>query len=139
MCHVVRARDVQCVVSAHHPDDDCKDGVKTDCIVTHIFPPCHQKNWNYYDMDDMMPESPEDMINSAKNGILLSREMHVLFNHYAFSIDPDVRVFFLFFGGVFLVFFVFFVFCFCFFFFVFLVYSSWSIVTKPFLCRTTSA
>jgi hypothetical protein len=60
----------------------------------HVFPLEHESIWIQHgygrwitDMDDSTGQS---RINSIQNGLLMSAQIHSLFDQYAFSINPDV-------------------------------------------------
>jgi len=62
----------------------------------HIFPLALSPLWNNSRLGRWITVPParesDGSINSVQNGIFLSRDMHVLFDTYQFSINPDVQV-----------------------------------------------
>ncbi|KAL2195323.1 HNH endonuclease-domain-containing protein [Corynascus similis CBS 632.67] len=57
----------------------------------HIFPLAYEQKWveNNYGRWITIDLPQGDKINSVQNGILLKSDLHQLFDHYAFSINPD--------------------------------------------------
>ncbi len=58
----------------------------------HVFPLAYLSQWNLEDYDRWITfDSPEaGKINSVQNGMLLRSHLHKEWDHYAFSINPDV-------------------------------------------------
>ena len=89
----VRERDRRCVITGmhvHRPDL----GIWTCFEVAHIFPLVYEDLWNksnYSSWTTVPPANESDgSIHSVQNGILLSANMHALFDAYHVSINPDV-------------------------------------------------
>ena len=59
----------------------------------HIFPLAYEGHWIDYNFGRWITQVPEvgGSINSVQNGLLLSNEVHHLFETYCLSINPDVR------------------------------------------------
>ncbi|PUU73776.1 HNH endonuclease-domain-containing protein [Tuber borchii] len=88
----VRERDRRCVISGMRvlrPDL----GRWTCFEVAHIFPLAYEDHWNksnYSRWITIPPANESDgTIHSVQNGILLSANMHALFDAYHISINPD--------------------------------------------------
>jgi len=91
----VRERDGRCIATgrpallAHH-------GWWAHFETAHIFPLAYEQQWNNFDYSRWITVPPADSsdgtINSVQNGILLSTEMHISFDSYSWSINPDVRI-----------------------------------------------
>jgi len=62
--------------------------------VAHIFPLAYEGHWNKCNYNSLITIPPADesdgYIHSVQNGILLSSEIHILFDDYDVSINPDV-------------------------------------------------
>ena len=62
----------------------------------HVFPLAYEQKWNDSDFSRWITAPPADpshgTINSVQNGILLSSGMHIAFNNYSWSINPDVWI-----------------------------------------------
>ena len=89
----VRERDRRCVISGmrvFRPDL----GNWTCFEVAHIFPLAYEDHWNksnYSRWITVPPANESDgTIHSVQNGILLTANMHALFDAYIVSINPDV-------------------------------------------------
>ncbi|MCJ1243591.1 hypothetical protein MMC30_000788 [Trapelia coarctata] len=86
----IRERDRRCVVTGevalNAEDDDW-----TTFEAAHIFPLAYQQHWmdNGYDRWITVQATHGGPINSVQNGMLLTRDIHSLFDNYLFSIDPD--------------------------------------------------
>jgi hypothetical protein len=101
----VRSRDRQCVITrrvAINADDDDWTGFEA----AHIFPLAYEQYWQEFNYGRWIksPSNGEEIkggkINSVQNGLLLSSDIHQLFDTYQFSINPDVCI------NTFLIFFV---------------------------------
>ena len=59
----------------------------------HIFPLAYEGHWQDHKYGRWITQVPEvgGKINSVQNGLLLSNEVHQLFDTYCLSINPDVR------------------------------------------------
>jgi hypothetical protein len=86
-------RDRRCVVSG-------EEAINADISywwgfeAAHIFPLIYEGYWIEHNYGRWITISPETggSINSVQNGLLLRSDIHQLFNNYAFSINPDVRM-----------------------------------------------
>ena len=62
--------------------------------VAHIFPLAYEDHWNKSDYSHWITVPPanesDGSIHSVQNGMLLTRNMHALFDGYVVSINPDV-------------------------------------------------
>jgi HNH endonuclease len=98
-CDAVRARDRRCVVSglrAIGADYNDWGGFQA----AHIFPLAYEGAWNDHGYSRWISIPPKNesagLINSVQNGLLLQNTTHFLFDTYAFSINPDVCILYLF-------------------------------------------
>jgi len=87
----VRARDGRCVVSGQVVKG-VQYGQWWGFEAAHIFPLAYEEHWarNSYSRWITIPPATGGHINSVQNGLLLRSDLHVLFDNYVFSIDPDV-------------------------------------------------
>lgn len=87
----VRARDKRCVVTGYPVVDDDWTAFEA----AHIFPLAHLDYWKQHNFSRCIKFQPNKessgTINSVQNGKLLDSSMHVLFDNYKFSINPDVQ------------------------------------------------
>ena len=62
--------------------------------VAHIFPLAYEDHWNKSNYSHWITVPPaneaDGSIHSVQNGMLLTRNMHALFDEYGVSINPDV-------------------------------------------------
>jgi len=89
----VRERDHRCVITG-------KTVLRPDLgrwhffEAAHIFPLAYEDQWNksnYSDWITVPPASESDgSIHSVQNGVLLSRNIHALFDDYDVTVNPDV-------------------------------------------------
>ena len=90
--NAVRARDGRCVVSGK-----VVPGAQYDrwwgFEAAHIFPLAYEDHWNRNNYSRWITchSATGGSINSVQNGLLLRADLHILFDNYVFSIDPDVR------------------------------------------------
>ena len=91
--HSVRDRDRRCVItgrSAVIAGVAFWDGFE----VAHVFPLAYEENWNNCNFSRWITVPPafesHGTINSVQNGMLLTRDMHALFDSYQIAINPDV-------------------------------------------------
>jgi HNH endonuclease len=91
--NAVRSRDGKCVVTGREAPDaanDNWDGLEA----AHIVPLAHQDHWNNQGFSNLITIPPASAtagnINSVQNGLLLRNDIHLLFDCYDFSINPDV-------------------------------------------------
>lgn len=88
----VRERDGGCVITGQ-PVETREFGLWVGFDAVHIFPPSFPQQWIDYGFDtSVTPSDSDDSINSAQNGILLTRQMRALFEDYIISINPDVCI-----------------------------------------------
>ena len=89
----VRSRDGQCVISGRPVKR--RNGVSSyiSFQASHVFPLAYEGDWVQQNLGRWITEIPSrgGSINSVQNGLLLSNEMHALFDTYCLSINPDVR------------------------------------------------
>ena len=87
----VRARDRRCVVSKR--ENILADaGIWEGFEAAHIFPLGYERYWIDQQFGRWITLPPEHggRINSAQNGLLLYGGIHTSFDHFVFSINPDV-------------------------------------------------
>ena len=86
----VRERDSRCVITGH--DALACLGDWTGYEAAHIFPLAYQSHWNDHNYSRWItiPPATGSLINSVQNGLLLRSQIHVLFDNYHLSINPDV-------------------------------------------------
>ena len=89
----VRERDRRCVVSKRE-NSVAQFGVWTGFEAAHIFPLAWEKYWRDHNFDQWITLPPEQggTINSVQNGLLLYGGVHAAFDHFQFSINPDVGI-----------------------------------------------
>jgi len=89
----VRARDGRCVVTK--VVNPLAPNFWLSFEAAHIFPFAHEVYWNAQNYGRWITLVPErgGAINSVQNGLLLSSNLHGLFDNYFFSINPDVSWF----------------------------------------------
>ena len=89
----VRERDRRCVITGRRV---LEPGLgRWICFeVAHIFPLAYEDHWNKSNYNRWITVPPtnesDGSIHSVQNGMLLSRDMHALFDGYEVSINPDV-------------------------------------------------
>ncbi|KAG0126285.1 hypothetical protein HOY82DRAFT_587332 [Tuber indicum] len=80
----VRNRDERCIIT----------GRPAVISAAHVFPLAYEEHWNESNFSRWITIPPvsewHGTINSVQNGILLTRDMHALFDSYELSINPDV-------------------------------------------------
>ena len=88
----VQARDGRCVISKVENRRAAYD-VWLGFEAAHIFPLAYEQQWleNNYGRWITIDPPQWGKINSVQNGLLLKTNLHILFDHYVFSINPDVR------------------------------------------------
>ncbi|KAG0633053.1 HNH endonuclease-domain-containing protein [Tuber brumale] len=88
----VRNRDERCVITGRPA---VISGVAhwTTFEAAHVFPLAYEEHWNKSNFSHWITVPPDSKwhgaINSVQNGILLTRDMHALFDSYELSINPD--------------------------------------------------
>lgn len=88
----VRERDGRCVVSKRE-NSMAQYGIWSGFEAAHIFPLAYEKYWKDQNFGCWITLSSEgDKINSVQNGLLLYRSIHNSFDHFEFSINPDVSI-----------------------------------------------
>ncbi|KAI9870191.1 MAG: hypothetical protein M1830_004548 [Pleopsidium flavum] len=88
----VRSRDQQCVITGRQPVDP-DNGDWRPLQAAHIYPLAYHQQWiegNLGRWITKLPAKGED-INSVQNGLLLDAGMHLLFDGYTVSINPEDR------------------------------------------------
>jgi hypothetical protein len=96
--HAIRLRDRRCVITgrvALGAQDDNWIGFEA----AHIFPLAYEEHWrnNNFARWIEYPPSTGGTINSIQNGMLLRSDIHQQFDAFEFSINPDVRIYILYF------------------------------------------
>jgi HNH endonuclease len=93
-CEAVRSRDRQCIISGITVPTFRGTSFWDGFEAAHIFPLAYEGHWidQNYGRWITIPLSTGGSINSVQNGLLLSSEIHQLFDAYAISINPDVRI-----------------------------------------------
>ncbi|KAK3941364.1 HNH endonuclease-domain-containing protein [Diplogelasinospora grovesii] len=86
----VRERDKGCVVTKKE-NLRAAVGLWIGFEAAHIFPLAYEQQWHEYGYGSCitLPPPQGGTINSVQNGLLLRGDMHALFDHYYFSINPD--------------------------------------------------
>ena len=91
----VRERDRRCVVTGK-PALRADHGIWRGFEAAHIFPLGFEGHWVAEDFGRWITVPPATesagSINSVQNGILLDATIHLLFDSYDISINPDVRM-----------------------------------------------
>lgn len=92
-CDAVRSRDRRCVITGKEALGAPYD-VWTGFEAAHIFPLAYEEHWKDNNFARWISIHPTagGSINSIQNGMLLRRDIHGLFDAFAFSINPDVCV-----------------------------------------------
>ena len=87
----VRQRDRRCVITGRRALNTHR-GIWRGFQTAHVFPLAYEGYWIQHDYDRWIDLYPEvgGSINSVQNGLLLSNEVHDLFDNYDFSINIDV-------------------------------------------------
>lgn len=90
--NAVRERDRRCVISGEVVELERDDW--TYFQAAHIFPLAHESHWNECDFGRWITIVPAtgDSINSVQNGMLLTANVHTLFDSYYLTINPDVSM-----------------------------------------------
>ena len=86
----VRQRDRGCVITGEEAEVEYDRWFGFQAA--HIFPLAYEGRWNnnnYGRWINIHPTTGE-LINSVQNGLLLRADLHILFDSYLFSINPDV-------------------------------------------------
>ena len=91
----VQKRDMGCIISGLEAPNSFYNSF-SGFQAAHIFPVAYGKQWKDNKFDDLVtipPVTPSaSKINSIQNGMLLSDDIHFLFDSYEIGIDPDVCV-----------------------------------------------
>ncbi|KAF8416262.1 hypothetical protein EV426DRAFT_627516 [Tirmania nivea] len=89
----VRQRDRRCVITGERVVSARNSW--TGFEATHIFPSAYEGYWKEYNFGHWISIHPSTggSINSVQNGLLLDSTIHVLFDTYDVSINPDVVCF----------------------------------------------
>ena len=90
----VRGRDQQCVISGRAVINFNGISSYTGFNAARVFPLAYENHWREHGYSHWITVEPPrgGKINSVQNGLLLSNEIHALFDTYSLSIDPDVRI-----------------------------------------------
>jgi hypothetical protein len=88
----VRSRDDQCIISGRPVVSVHGIRFYRGFEAAHIFPLAYEDYWNCQNYSRWITQISEGggSINSVQNGLLLSSEVHALFDTYSLSINPDV-------------------------------------------------
>ena len=88
----VRQRDQRCVITGKSAVN--ARGSWAGFQATHIFPLAYEEHWIYHNYGRCITIQPNTggSINSVQNGLLLTATLHILFDSYDVSINPDVGV-----------------------------------------------
>ncbi|PUU80412.1 HNH endonuclease-domain-containing protein [Tuber borchii] len=88
----VRERDRRCVITRVPVYEPAFSGWKM-FEVAHIFPLAYEDHWNQSNYSRWITVPPanesDGFIHSVQNGMLLTRDLHALFDGYDVSINPD--------------------------------------------------
>ena len=89
----VRARDNRCVISGRLVRTMNNHRFFEGFDAAYVFPLAYEGYWQDHNYDRWITQVPEvgGTINSVQNGLLLSTEVHHLFDTYCLSVNPDVR------------------------------------------------
>ena len=93
-CQDVRARDGKCVITGR-VNKLAPYGQWFGYQAAHVFPLRHESLWNQDNCSRWIRDLQDDAesINSVQNGLLMHAHVHLAFDQYAFSINPDVSYF----------------------------------------------
>lgn len=91
-CEAVRARDGKCVITGIVAMD-ADVGEWFGYHAAHIVPLAFEGHWMAHNFQRWITidSVKGGSINSVQNGLLLSSQIHELFDNYVLSISPDVR------------------------------------------------
>ncbi|PUU75871.1 hypothetical protein B9Z19DRAFT_1089387 [Tuber borchii] len=90
--HSVRDRDRRCIITGRSA---VMAGVSfwENFEAVHVFPLAYEENWNNDNFSQWITVPPDSeshgTINSVQNGMLLTLDMHAMFESYQISINPD--------------------------------------------------
>ena len=86
----VRQRDRGCVITGEKAEAEY--GIWRGFECAHIFPLAYEGHWIQHDYGRCISIHPKTggSINSVQNGLLLRADVHILFDGYDVSINPDV-------------------------------------------------
>ncbi|KAI5843787.1 HNH endonuclease-domain-containing protein [Morchella snyderi] len=86
----VRERDGRCVITGKRAVNAHR-GMWSGFQAAHIFPLAYLYDWNANNFGSLISIESTDgePINSVQNGMLLRADIHILFDSYELSIDPD--------------------------------------------------
>lgn len=89
----VRVRDQRCIITGV-PTLLGTYGWWNTFEAAHVFPLAYLGQWQDNKFDKLISVPPANLshglINSVQNGMLLMSQIHVMFDSYCWSIDPDV-------------------------------------------------
>ena len=88
----VRQRDCRCVITGEEAGIEYDGWFSFEAA--HIFPLAYEGHWNNNNYEHWINIHPTTggSINSVQNGLLLRTDLHILFDSYVFSINPDVSM-----------------------------------------------
>lgn len=85
----VRLRDGGCVITGEEALDAQYGGWR-GFEAAHIFPLAYQSHWEDQHFSRWITVQAEHPINSVQNGLLLRADVHLLFDGYDISVNPNV-------------------------------------------------
>ena len=90
----IRSRDDRCVVSGRPVIRVNGTPFYGGFEAAHVFPLAYEGQWRDQNLSRWIAQEPDKggSINSVQNGLLLSSEVHQLFDDYSLSINPDVCI-----------------------------------------------
>ncbi|KAF8534786.1 hypothetical protein BDD12DRAFT_387723 [Trichophaea hybrida] len=84
----VRERDRRCVITGKRALN-ADHGFWFGFEATHVFPLAYEGHWKEHNYGITIPSASGGSLNSVQNGMLLRADIHMLFDCYAISINPD--------------------------------------------------
>jgi hypothetical protein len=89
----VRLRDRRCIITGEEVLG-AQYGRWQGFEAAHIFPLAYEQHWNSQGYSRWLSIIPDTggSINSVQNGMLLENAIHLFFDTYEFSINPDVCI-----------------------------------------------
>ena len=92
--NAVRSRDDRCIISGRLVRRVNDVSFYRGFEAAHVFPLAYEGHWQSQNFGRWITQESEKggTINSVQNGLLLSSEVHQLFDAYSLSINPDVRM-----------------------------------------------
>jgi hypothetical protein len=85
-----------CAISNSPPAVVREDDPHMSLVAAHVFPVCQLSEWNhgykrFANDTGSATEIGKSRLYSSQNGLLLTGDMHTLFDNYFVGVDPDVR------------------------------------------------